>query len=85
MITSNGSPKITYDCSDKSKNSHFDNLSQDIIFELEQLNKKQFEVKNVVFGKSSNVMNTSLSLNEKLAEIEKIHIANNNERAQKEV
>ncbi|RCH79700.1 hypothetical protein CU098_007670, partial [Rhizopus stolonifer] len=38
----------------ESKNSHFDNLSQDIIFELEQLNKKQFKVKNVVFGKSSN-------------------------------
>jgi hypothetical protein len=37
-----------YDFSDKSKNSHFDHLPEDIIFKFEQLNKKQFNVENVV-------------------------------------
>ncbi|KAI7898845.1 uncharacterized protein BX663DRAFT_513624 [Cokeromyces recurvatus] len=74
-----------YDCSDKSKHSHFDNLSQEIVFELDQLNKKQFNIENVVFSKLSKIMNTSLSWKKKLAAVEKFTAINNNERAQKEV
>lgn len=74
-----------YDFSDKSENSQFDNLPQDIISEFEQLNKKQFNVENVVSRKVSNIMKGSLSLKDKLAEVEKVHVANNNERAHKEI
>ncbi|KAG2211460.1 hypothetical protein INT46_000284, partial [Mucor plumbeus] len=80
LITKNN----IYDLSDKSKNSHFDNLPQDIIFKFEQLNKRQFNVENVISRKLSNIMNKSLSLKDKLAEVEKTHVTNNNERAHKE-
>ncbi|KAI8640020.1 hypothetical protein BD408DRAFT_434667 [Parasitella parasitica] len=74
-----------YDFSGKSKNSHFDNLPQDIILELEKLNKKKFNVENVVSKKLSNIIDKSLSLKHKLTEIEKSNVANNDERSHKEV
>ena len=74
-----------YDYSDRSKNSQFDDLPQDIMSEYEKLNKKQFNIENVVSRKISNIMKSSLSLKEKLAKVKKVDAANNSEHAHKEV